>query len=77
MTLRISDTGTGMTSEVQQRIFDRFFTTKGVGRGSGQGLAIAYDAIKGHGGQIRVDSAIGEGTTFTIDLPLSPPDEAK
>ena len=73
VTLRISDTGTGMSPEVQKRIFDRFFTTKGVGRGSGQGLAIAYDAITAHGGQIQVDSAVGEGTTFTIVLPVNPP----
>ena len=76
VTLRISDTGTGITPEVQERMFERFFTTKGVGRGSGQGLAIAYDAVTAHGGRIEVDSVVGEGTTFTIVLPVEPPEEA-
>ena len=72
----ISDTGTGITPEVQERMFERFFTTKGVGRGSGQGLAIAYDAVTAHGGRIEVESVVGEGTTFTIALPVEPRDES-
>ncbi|MGA9595821.1 MAG: ATP-binding protein, partial [Acidimicrobiia bacterium] len=72
--IQISDTGTGMTPEVQERMFERFFTTKPVGRGSGQGLAICYDAVAAHGGGITVDSTVGAGTTFTITLPLRPPD---
>ncbi|MCP4305017.1 MAG: PAS domain-containing protein [bacterium] len=71
--LTISDTGTGMTPEVRARIFERFYTTKEVGRGSGQGLAIAYDAVKSHGGTIEVESAPGAGTTFTITIPLTQP----
>lgn len=72
--IQISDTGTDMTPEVQERMFERFFTTKPVGRGSGQGLAICYDAVAAHGGGITVDSTVGAGTTFTITLPLRPPD---
>jgi signal transduction histidine kinase len=80
--IQIADTGTGIASEVREHIFERFFTTKPVGRGSGQGLAICYDAVSAHGGTIDVDSIIGAGTTFTITLPLRPqgdsrqPDEA-
>jgi len=75
--VEIRDTGAGMSPAVQQRIFERFYTTKPVGRGSGQGLAIAYDAITAHGGEIQVDSTPGEGTTFTITLPLTPPEDRR
>jgi len=67
----ISDTGVGMPEEVQARIFDPFYTTRGVGEGIGQGLSIAYTVIvEKHGGSIEVDSAVGRGTTLTIRLPL-------
>jgi signal transduction histidine kinase len=72
VTIRIADNGAGMTDEVKSRVFERFFTTKEVGRGSGQGLAIAYDAVHAHGGTIGVDSTVGVGTTFTIQLPIEP-----
>ena len=67
----ISDDGGGIPSEVAGKVFDPFFTTKEVGVGSGQGLAIAHSivAVK-HGGKIGFDSVEGEGTTFTIRLPL-------
>ena len=67
----ITDDGTGMPPEVQKRVFDPFFTTKGVGKGTGQGLAIAHAIIvEKHQGRIEVDSGQGKGTTFTIYLPL-------
>ncbi len=70
----ISDNGPGMDQVTQQRIFDPFFTTKEVGRGSGQGLSIAYTSIvTKHHGQLMVVSAPGQGATFTISLPLTPP----
>ena len=73
--IRISDTGCGMTPEVAARIFDPFFTTKGVGKGTGQGLAITHNVIVDkHGGTISVESAPGQGTTFIIRLPLAVPD---
>jgi two-component system, NtrC family, sensor kinase len=75
VTIAITDTGIGMSPEVRERIYERFFTTKPAGRGSGQGMAIAYDAVTAHGGEIQVDSTVGVGTTFTITLPLKPPDE--
>lgn len=67
--ISISDTGCGMTSEVQKKIFEPFFTTKETGRGTGLGLAIVAQAIEDHRGRILVSSKVGEGTTFHIRLP--------
>jgi two-component system NtrC family sensor kinase len=69
--LRISDTGCGIPPEVIDKIFDPFFTTKEVGQGTGLGLAVTYGIIKRHGGDIRVESVVGEGTTFTITIPAA------
>ncbi|HEU4710695.1 MAG TPA: ATP-binding protein [Pyrinomonadaceae bacterium] len=64
----ITDTGTGMTPEVKQRLFDPFFTTKGKA-GTGMGLAVSFGIIRRHEGAIEVDSEPGRGTTFRISLP--------
>ena len=69
--IRISDTGSGMSAEVRARVFDPFFTTKEVGEGTGQGLAIAHNVVKKHHGSISVESAPGQGSCFTIRLPLA------
>ncbi len=67
----VSDTGTGISKAVQARMFEPFYTTKPVGKGSGQGLAIAHAVIvEKHQGRIEVHSEVGQGTTFTIYLPL-------
>ncbi len=68
--LRFADTGTGMTEEVRERIFEPFYTTKGM-HGTGLGLAVSYGIIERHEGLITVESKPGKGTTFYIDLPLA------
>ncbi len=70
--ITIADTGSGIPDAVVHRIFDPFFTTKEVGRGTGQGLAIARSVVQDkHGGTIELETVPGEGTSFTIRLPLS------
>lgn len=71
--IRISDTGCGIAPEVREKIFDPFYTTKPVGQGTGLGLSISYGIVHDHGGTIDVESTVGEGTTFTVSLPLHPP----
>ena len=66
--LRFADSGTGMPEDVRQRIFDPFFTTKGA-QGTGLGLSVSYSIIERHEGSISVQSEVGSGTVFTIDLP--------
>jgi PAS domain S-box-containing protein len=66
----IEDDGCGIPQEQQDRIFDPFFTTKPVGEGTGLGLAISHQIVRAHGGEITVASASGEGTTFTVRLPI-------
>jgi PAS domain S-box-containing protein len=68
--LRFADTGTGMTEETRKRIFEPFYTTKGM-QGTGLGLAVSYGIIERHEGHINVESKLGEGTTFEIDLPVA------
>ena len=69
--IRISDTGPGISADILDSIFEPFFTTKGVGEGTGLGLAISQDIVRRHNGDISVTSRPGEGTCFTISLPLS------
>ncbi|MFB2895426.1 AAA family ATPase [Aerosakkonemataceae cyanobacterium BLCC-F50] len=67
----IADNGKGMSEEVKEKIFDRSFTTKAVGKGTGLGLAIAQSIVtEKHGGSINVNSTLGKGTEFTIALPI-------
>ncbi|MRR53736.1 MAG: PAS domain-containing sensor histidine kinase [Deltaproteobacteria bacterium] len=66
----VSDTGHGIPPEAVSRIFEPFFTTKEVGKGTGLGLSISYEVIKRHEGDIWVESTPGEGTTFTIRIPV-------
>ncbi len=66
----ISDTGVGISEDIQRRVFEPFFTTKDVGAGTGLGLSVAFKIIKEHNGEIHVDSEIGKGTTFTVKIPI-------
>ncbi|MCL5959500.1 MAG: ATP-binding protein, partial [Chloroflexi bacterium] len=66
----ISDNGKGISPEHLNKIFDPFFTTKPVGQGTGLGLSISYSIIEKHGGKICVQSELGVGTTFTVELPI-------
>lgn len=81
--LAVTDTGTGMSRDIQEQIFEPFFSTKGLGKGTGLGLSVIYGIAKQHHGWIRVDSHIGKGSTFTLVLPachdepvIEPPDAA-
>jgi signal transduction histidine kinase len=66
----VIDTGTGIPADALPHIFDSYFTTKPKGEGTGLGLPIARDIVRSHGGEIRVETSEGSGTTFTITLPL-------
>jgi two-component system NtrC family sensor kinase len=77
LVLEVEDSGTGIPEENLSRIFDPFFTTKEVGKGVGLGLAVVYGIVEAHGGSIAVASKVGEGTTFTVSLPLHPKAEER
>ena len=68
--LTVKDTGHGMDSALMKKVFDPYFTTKGVGEGTGMGLAVVHGIAKDHGGDIRVNSRMGEGTSFHVYLPV-------
>ena len=61
----------GIPQNIVDKIFQTFFTTKPTGQGTGLGLSLSYDIIKAHGGEIKVETKEGEGTTFIIQLPVS------
>jgi PAS domain S-box-containing protein len=69
----LADTGSGIPSDQLARIYDPFFTTKSIGRGTGLGLSITYGIVREHDGTIHCDSAVGQGTRFTLTLPLAEP----
>jgi CheY-like chemotaxis protein len=68
--LEVSDTGTGMTEEIRQRCLEPYFTTKGK-CGTGLGLAMVYAILHRHGGTVNIQSGLGRGTTFTLEIPVS------
>ena len=70
ISISFSDTGVGMPENVFAKIFDPFYTTKEAGKGTGLGLSVSYNIVKRFQGDIKVDSAVGKGTTFTITLPV-------
>ncbi len=70
--LSVTDCGAGMEESVQQRLFEPFFTTKDAAHGTGLGLAVVHGVVQQHGGTIRVESALGVGTTMHVELPYDP-----
>jgi len=76
--ISVTDTGAGIPEDIRGRVFDPFFTTKEVGKGTGQGLALAYTVVvKKHGGKIWFETEVGRGSTFFVSLPLQHTDSRK
>jgi len=71
--LRFQDTGVGIAAENLSRIFDPFYTTKEVGEGTGLGLSVSYSLVERLGGRISVESTPGQGSCFTVELPVERP----
>jgi signal transduction histidine kinase len=69
--IAISDNGNGIPKDIVDKIFQPFFTTKPTGQGTGLGLSLSYDIIKAHGGELKVETEEGEGTTFRIVIPVT------
>ena len=69
--IRVSDNGNGIPQDIIDKIFQPFFTTKPTGQGTGLGLSLSYDIIKAHGGEIKVETKEGEGSSFIIQLPIN------
>ena len=68
--LRVSDTGSGVEPDIREQIFEPFFTTKKPGQGTGLGLSSVFGIVRQHGGEVRLESVVGEGSTFEVLLPL-------
>lgn len=68
--MSITDDGPGISQANQRKVFDPFFTTKPIGKGTGLGLSICKGIVEDHGGAIRVESALGRGTTFVVEIPI-------
>ena len=71
MKITVSDTGPGISADILDSIFEPYFTTKGVGKGTGMGLALVHGIVESYGGKITVDSKLGKGTVFSIYLPIT------
>jgi signal transduction histidine kinase len=66
--ISVKDNGNGIPASIKEKIFQPFFTTKPTGQGTGLGLSLAYDIVKAHGGEIRLETKDGEGSEFIIQL---------
>ncbi|MEO7049513.1 MAG: ATP-binding protein, partial [Ferruginibacter sp.] len=67
--IRVTDNGNGIPQNILEKIFQPFFTTKPTGQGTGLGLSLSYDIVKAHGGALRLETSVGIGTEFIIELP--------
>ena len=76
VTVSIGDTGCGIPEAIRMRVFDQFFTTKEVGRGTGQGLALARSIVEKHDGKISFEPNLPQGTTFVVSVPIGRGDAA-
>ncbi len=77
ISLIVEDTGIGMSDEILKQIFDPFFTTKEVGEGTGLGLSVVHGIVSSHGGVIKVESTVGKGSRFEVQLPVKVPSKEK
>ncbi|MBP6681531.1 MAG: hypothetical protein KA166_10075, partial [Saprospiraceae bacterium] len=68
--ISVSDNGPGIPQHILDKIFQPFFTTKPTGQGTGLGLSLSYDIVKAHGGELKVETEEGVGSTFVITLPI-------
>ena len=69
--IRVKDNGNGIPQKILDKIFQPFFTTKPTGQGTGLGLSLAYDIVKAHGGELKVETKEGEGSVFTIQISVN------
>ena len=69
--ISVRDNGPGIPQKILDKIFQPFFTTKPTGQGTGLGLSLSYDIVKAHGGELKVETKEGEGSTFIIHLPIN------
>ena len=69
--ISVADNGNGIPEAIKEKIFQPFFTTKPTGQGTGLGLSLSYDIVKAHGGELRVETKEGEGSYFSILLPIN------
>lgn len=71
ISISVKDNGNGIPQKILDKIFQPFFTTKPTGQGTGLGLSLAYDIVKAHGGELRVNTKDNEGSEFTFEIPIS------
>ena len=69
--ISVKDNGNGIPKKILDKIFQPFFTTKPTGQGTGLGLSLAYDIVKAHGGELKVENREGDGASFVITLPVN------
>jgi signal transduction histidine kinase len=69
--ISVKDNGPGIPDSIKEKIFQPFFTTKPTGQGTGLGLSLSYDIVKAHGGELKVETKVNEGSLFSIQLPIA------